>query len=279
MEPIASGRAAIRHATTNELYYLAPDDLTWEIVEIDEKGMGRIVHHEATIEHGELGEISWDLWEYPSGVIENQDTHIEPHELVENFQFYFIDAPDEHFELLSSAEVTALTKYQKKRYLIDWFHHFYWDPANDLPYESREGGYQWIYGGPYEAREVLGDEFGSNVEHELIELAVEEIESDGLTEWSPSPNHRAQEPVHDEEYNDEWIIQSVASLPRDTIITVSNREDEQEKRDVLLSIATEILAEFDAGDDHRHKIGGNNPPDEFKLTDEEWDGILERFPA
>lgn len=274
MEPRASGRAVIRHATTNELYHIASGDLEWEIIEINEKGMGPVVHHEATVDHSELGELSWHLWEYPIGVVDDQDQHIGSHELVESFQFHFIDIPYEHFELLSNTEFATLSTYQKKRYLIDWFHHYYWDPANDLAYESREGGYQWIYGGPYEALEVLSDEFGSDVEHELIELAVEEIERDGLTEWSPSPNHEAQEREHDEENYDEWLIQSVANLPRDTIITVNNREAEREKRDKIVSVTREILAEIGAGDDHRHKIGGNNPPDEFKLTSEEWDGIL-----
>lgn len=274
MEPMASGRAAIRHATTNELYYVAPDDLEWEIVEIDEKGMGRIVHHEATIEHSELGELSWDLWEYPIGVVDHQDQRIGSHELVENFQFHFIDTPYVQLEPFSNTEFATLSTYQKKRYLIDWFHHYYWDPANDLPYNSREGGYQWIYGGPYEALEVLSDEFGSDVEHELIELAVDEIQSDGLMDWSPSPNHPAQEREHDEENYDEWLIQSVANLPTETIITVNNLEAEREKRDKIVSVTRKILAEFGARDDHRHKIGGNNPPDEFRLTSEEWDGIL-----
>lgn len=33
-----------------------------------------------------------------------------------------------------------------------WFLQNYEDPAERTPYESREGGYIWIWGGPYEAR-------------------------------------------------------------------------------------------------------------------------------
>ena len=27
------------------------------------------------------------------------------------------------------------------KYLVDWFHYFYEDPANETPYNGREGGY------------------------------------------------------------------------------------------------------------------------------------------
>lgn len=68
--------------------------------------------------------------------------------------------------------------------MVEWFHERYEDPAQRLPYISKEGGYQWIYGGPYDAREVLADNFPKESE-EIIEAAVEEIESDGLTDWAP----------------------------------------------------------------------------------------------
>jgi hypothetical protein len=57
--------------------------------------------------------------------------------------------------------------------MVQWFHENYEDPAVRLPYESREGGYQWIWGGPYDAREQIGDQFSDIADEDAIEAAVE----------------------------------------------------------------------------------------------------------
>ncbi len=43
-----------------------------------------------------------------------------------------------------------------------WFFAHYSDPLI-LPYESAEGGYQWIWGGPFEPHEELTEEFSGVV--------------------------------------------------------------------------------------------------------------------
>ena len=64
----------------------------------------------------------------------------------------------------------------------DWFFNNYEDPVHSLPYESREGGYIWIYGGPYDAGQVLHDEFGELVSEEIIDRLAEEL-FDESPEW------------------------------------------------------------------------------------------------
>jgi hypothetical protein len=59
------------------------------------------------------------------------------------------------------------------------------DPAESAPYVSAEGGYQWIWGGPYDAKEELWSKFGTIVPEVWIDEVVEKIESDGLTDWAP----------------------------------------------------------------------------------------------
>jgi hypothetical protein len=68
-----------------------------------------------------------------------------------------------------------------------WFYENYEDPVNCLPYESAEGGYQYIYGGPYEPSEVLQDEFGGFVPDNLIEKLASDL-SDISFEWSGNPD-------------------------------------------------------------------------------------------
>lgn len=86
-----------------------------------------------------------------------------------------------------------LTVEEAAELIRDWFLENFEDPANMTPYESREGGYQYIWGGPYDARDVVSDIFADVVSDEIIEAAVSEIESDGIWEWAPH-NGRIEPP-------------------------------------------------------------------------------------
>jgi hypothetical protein len=66
-----------------------------------------------------------------------------------------------------------------------WFVSRYWDPANDTPYNSEEGGYLYINGGPYDADEELYGRFADICSEEAIREVIDDVESDGITEWAP----------------------------------------------------------------------------------------------
>jgi hypothetical protein len=66
--------------------------------------------------------------------------------------------------------------------MTTWFEQAYDDPANGVPYESAEGGYQYINGGPFDALEVLTEEFSDRYPQRWIENAAGQIEENG-TEW------------------------------------------------------------------------------------------------
>ena len=56
----------------------------------------------------------------------------------------------------------------------DWFLANFEDPAENTPYESAEGGFQFIWGGPYDPEEQLSDRFSGVVPDEVIsDLATE----------------------------------------------------------------------------------------------------------
>jgi hypothetical protein len=76
-----------------------------------------------------------------------------------------------------------LMNYKKNQVdeMIAWFFDNYMDPANGVPYESAEGGYQYVNGGPYNATDVLSSNF-SNTTEEYIEEAVGIIENEGY-DW------------------------------------------------------------------------------------------------
>lgn len=70
----------------------------------------------------------------------------------------------------------------------NWFFDNYDDPVNLLPYESKEGGYIYIWGGPYELKDVINNRFYNDVDKEIIDKVIKDIESEyGDIEWSKQP--------------------------------------------------------------------------------------------
>jgi hypothetical protein len=79
-----------------------------------------------------------------------------------------------------------------------WFFENFEDPVHSTPYVSAEGGYMYIWGGPYETRDIIENIFADTASEELIKAAVEEIEQEG-DEWVPSSNRR--QPPEDEDHD------------------------------------------------------------------------------
>ena len=88
----------------------------------------------------------------------------------------------------TAEEFRKLTEDEKVEAMLEWFHQHYEDPVHRTPYNSREGGYLWVHGGPYDADEEIQSEFSDVVEFQTMQRAVEEITSDGLYEWGPVPS-------------------------------------------------------------------------------------------
>jgi hypothetical protein len=80
-----------------------------------------------------------------------------------------------------------------------WFYENYEDPAENTPYE---GGYVYIYGGPFDARQELNSEFGGIISDEIIEELADEL-SDISYEWTST----------DREGFDEFEIEIEAGRP------------------------------------------------------------------
>jgi hypothetical protein len=64
-----------------------------------------------------------------------------------------------------------------------WFLENYEDPVENTPYNSGEGGYQYIYGGPYDAHQELDSEFSGTVPDDLIEELADKL-SETVPEWT-----------------------------------------------------------------------------------------------
>jgi hypothetical protein len=65
--------------------------------------------------------------------------------------------------------------------MVDWLLERYEDPANQLPYDSAEGGYQYQGDGPYDAEELLREQFPRAADR-TIEQAVRVL-NDTSIDW------------------------------------------------------------------------------------------------
>ena len=77
-----------------------------------------------------------------------------------------------------------------------WFFSHFEDPAERTPYETREGGYQWIWGGPFDALEELENKFSNEMPFETIQELAEEL-NDICDQWAPVEK--------DGDYDDRWV--------------------------------------------------------------------------
>jgi hypothetical protein len=84
----------------------------------------------------------------------------------------------------------------------EWFHENFENPVEECPFDSREGGYIYVWGGPYNAKEELEMEFGEYVNEEIIDTLVDELESE-CNEWSAYSYNQHFE----EDYEDEYLSQ------------------------------------------------------------------------
>ncbi len=133
--------------------------------------------------------------------------------------------------------------------MVEWFFLNFEDPAHHTPYESAEGGYQYIWGGPYDAKEELWDAFPDAPE-ELIERAADEIQSDGLFDWVPS----------------------------DTRIQPDDEPDGDDYSQPLEARLEALGGQLDRIEQHiaywrnlAPQMGHNGPPDEFRLEPDDED--------
>jgi hypothetical protein len=85
---------------------------------------------------------------------------------------------------MDSGTLADASRDEQLEAMEEWFRARYEDPAERTPYESREGGYIWIWGGPYDAEEELRGEFEGIVPDDVIEELVDVLNGE-CSEWAP----------------------------------------------------------------------------------------------
>lgn len=101
---------------------------------------------------------------------------------------------------ITSTKLKRANKEVKIDAMRTWFSKNYADPAQNTPYESAEGGYIYIWGGPYEAEEELFFEFSGLVSEALISGLAEELNQISY-KWTGHPEY---------DEADEYLFSSIA---------------------------------------------------------------------
>ena len=167
--------------------------------------------------------------------------------------------------LLSDDTVKELAEEQQLEYMEAWFRHLFEDPANETPYESAEGGYQYVWGGPYDHRDQLYDQFGDVVSEALIERLAQRLDGYGH-EWAPTSNHPNRDDDRAEEQVEEAWNPDLDELVRELEQGVELHFDDRggplrtaiEER---LGALEQVVAELQHG-----AIGHNQPPESIEAV-------------
>lgn len=88
---------------------------------------------------------------------------------------------------VTRSQFKRLGRAKQLAYMKHWFETYYEDPVQETP--RNDGEYNYVWGGPYDAQDELGDEFGELVSDERMQEAVELVEYDGTVEWAPTSQH------------------------------------------------------------------------------------------
>ena len=95
-----------------------------------------------------------------------------------------------------SSPLCILTPEEQIRRMRTWFLDNYEDPVEHCPYESAEGGYQFIAGGPHDPHRVLEAEFGEKYSDSAIKILADELWTQ-CPEWSSVMKEEQEEQGHD----------------------------------------------------------------------------------
>jgi hypothetical protein len=94
---------------------------------------------------------------------------------------------DEEIILPDADEMRGYSEEQQLSVMNAWFHSVYEDPAERTPYENAEGGYNWIWGGPYDAGEELFNKFEQIFPSEVIQKLADRLSAESW-QWAPKPS-------------------------------------------------------------------------------------------
>jgi hypothetical protein len=160
---------------------------------------------------------------------------------------------------ISRTAFRRMRKAERRELMVSWFHQNFEDPAQRTSYNSAEGGYLWNHGGPYDAEEELFDKFGDIVSEALIKEVTKEVESEGLTDWTYTPQREDYE--DDEPPPGSLPFESFTDEPTEQYGSQQDHAARERARTALRELLAALNEPRPAG------IGHNNPPEDEEDAD------------
>lgn len=99
-----------------------------------------------------------------------------------------LEPEDEHS--VKGIPLDAIDPETQKDTMRDWFYQHYSDPIHSSPYDSEEGDYVYVFGGPYDPKHELWKEFGGIVPEEIINELADELTEISFN-WTGNPDAQA----------------------------------------------------------------------------------------
>jgi hypothetical protein len=125
--------------------------------------------------------------------------------------------------------------------IVEWFHYHFLNSQNETPRD--DGQFFYIWGGPFDASEVLYDQFAGEHDEDLINAAVDEIQDHGTYEWTPT-------------YHGDFYKHPDAEDYSFSLRVGATRED-------LIASISELKKQLDGLQTAAKGIGHNQPPEEI----------------
>ena len=166
-------------------------------------------------------------------------------------------------EDVTPTDLRDLPLEEQAEFMARWFRALFEDPAELTPHDSSDGGYLYIWGGPYDARDQIGNTFAELASEEAIEAAIKEVQSDGLFEWAPSSRHPDRR-SHEARPSLENIRARIAEGVRPQL----GDPYELETRQHLQRQIDELRAALEEQAPRHGGMGHNQPPEEMTLEPE-----------
>ncbi|HHT8966433.1 TPA: HEPN domain-containing protein [Burkholderia cenocepacia] len=91
---------------------------------------------------------------------------------------------------------------EQKAAMLRWFLERYEDPANETPWDSEDGEYVFVWGGPYDPNDEIQARFGGIVEYSVMADVISDLHMKVGHEWAPIEH----EGVDYEDYLLEWVV-------------------------------------------------------------------------
>lgn len=130
----------------------------------------------------------------------------------------------------------AISKEEGTEEIVAWFLRNFENPAENTPYLNAEGGYQYVWGGPYDAREIIEAVFAHRALESVIFAAIDQLEED-CDVWAPNSNRVR----HENDYLDSLRV-NVGLLHNNMLSSISVFENSIRQL-------------------HQPGLGHNNPPE------------------